>query len=86
MDNSDWAYFSVAEKIVEVVTGGEEVSQKEISARLRSVNAGYRIYSNAINKAISIFLSEAFIPIGKNTWRVQTNDEGLKKAIQRKSI
>jgi hypothetical protein len=81
---SDWAYFGIAEEIIDVVADGEEVSLKEISDRLRSVNSGHRINPNAVNKTITMFLSEAFIPVGKNVWKVSTKEKMLLKRSEPK--
>jgi hypothetical protein len=75
----NWAYFSVAEMIVAVVSENEEVTLKDISSRLRSVNSGHWINTNAINKAISLFLVDILTPIGKNIWRVNSHEGELQK-------
>ena len=55
---------------VGVIKENEEITLKELSNRLRPGNSGHGIYTNAINKAISLFLTEVLIPIGKDTWKI----------------
>jgi predicted HTH transcriptional regulator len=73
--SENWADFSIAKMILGVVTENEEITLKELSNRLRTVNSGHRIYTNAINKAISLFLTEVLIPVGKDTWKIKSHEE-----------